>query len=394
MLVFRVPYSYLEAVAMVHSGEMDEEELLELCSRFGNKVLRSNVAKLCEENDHIDLALQISNDVDYKFSLALKIGRLEDAMSYLAKSTAGRHSKSKYRLLLYKALLNADLKLAEECANRASDFSTLSIVHTLLGDKKKLEQTMEKAKSEGMMNHVFDIAFKIGRLDVCLEVLLASKRGCEATMFAANYLPERVQESFEQWKCFLREEGLNDEAERLVCPSSDILKASLTPNIPRERIQMCSEIPARHWPKMQSIALSSTHEDKTASLFRDINGGQPVVVDVPSQREYPPTRTETLGAREVDEPAIYQQEEETHDIAATSKPMAEEEQFTQAQNLNGGSVGEKFQEQFTQAHNPDAGSVGEKSQEGTSEFNTEDLEDISDLDDIDLDAPISDDDEL
>merc|ERR1711920_396202 len=240
-------------------------------------VLRSNLARLCEENDYVDLALRISSDRDYKFSLALKLDRLQDAMQYAAETPAGRHRKSKYRLLTYKALLNADLDLAVDCANRSSDFSTLNIVHTLLGDKEKLEEAMGLAKSEGMMNHAFDIAFKIGSLDECLEILLSSKRGCEATMFAANYLPERVQEAFEKWKSFLWDEKLHNEADRLVCPTSDLLKASLTPNVPADKIKMCSQIPAQHWHKIQSIALSSTYDEKTASLFKDVKRAEPVV---------------------------------------------------------------------------------------------------------------------
>jgi len=391
MVVFHIPYCYLEAVAMVHSMEVDEEEILELAAKLGNKTLRSNLARLCEESDYVDLALRISTDMDYKFSLALKLDRLPAAMQYAAATPAGRHRKSKYRLLTYKALLSADLKLAVECANRASDFSTLSIVHTLLGDKTKLEEAMEVAKVEGMMNHAFDIAFKIGRLDMCLEILLGSKRGCEATMFAANYLPERVQEAFEQWKGFLREEGLNNEADRLVCPTSDQLKASLTPNVPLEKIKMCSQIPAQHWPKIQSIALSSTYDEKTASLFKDVKGAEPVVV------ESAPPENEHEGVIQKDESKEEdkqtKEEENPKPAEEVKKNQKEAAAVSEAPVATPPEASPAAEEQPAETQNTGAGSSGEKSEagrEGTSEFNTEELEDISDLDDIDLDAPISD----
>merc|ERR1712060_401713 len=255
----------------------------------------------------------------------------------------------------------------------------------------------------GMMNHAFDIAFKIGSLDECLEILLSSKRGCEATMFAANYLPERVQEAFEKWKSFLWDEKLHNEADRLVCPTSDLLKASLTPNVPADKIKMCSQIPAQHWHKIQSIALSSTYDEKTASLFKDVKRAEPVVeepvvADSPPQEQEPSVQQVQSGEEEEEEeqvkeaavvcdhpdqtekkekvpPQSAQTVEETPiDTTQETSPAVEEQQPAETQNAGAGSSGEK----------------SEAGREGTSEFNTEDLEDISDLDDIALDAPISD----
>merc|ERR1712083_37768 len=56
------------------------------------------------------------------------------------------------------------------------------------------------------------------------------------------------------------------------------------------------QIPAQHWHKIQSIALSSTYDEKTASLFKDVKRAEPVVeepvVEEPVVTDSPPQEHE------------------------------------------------------------------------------------------------------
>jgi len=414
LVAFHLPKEYLEAVAMILEDEVDQDALLETTQNLP-KILLQQVAKLCEERDMIDLALLVSTDIDFKFNLALKLNRLTEAVEYAQSTPPGRHRKSKFRILVGSCLNNCNLDLAVQCAEQAHDYSTLNIILSLFGDEAGLAKTMESAREEGLMNHVWDIAFKIGRLDVCLDVLLASKRGCEATMFAANYLPERVQEAFDKWQGFLREEGLEREADRLVCPSTPAVQAALATNVGADKLKACSRTPAQNWPLIQSLALGSTFEEKTSAFLgaaasapqpppaaaapepaavpepvaeKAAVGNGPVVTD--PEEEEAGAQPETA-----DPPAPVPPAEPAEDPAPAAPAPAK--QPTPPPNPGPENAGEAPADPSPEPPAPAAAAApvgsGETPPAQSEDFATEDLDALSDIDDLDLDVAISSDEE-
>ena len=82
--------------------------------------------------------------------------------------------------------------LALECLHHAKDYSGLLLVATSAGDASTLEKLGEVSTNEGQNNISFMSNFLLGRLEVCLELLISSGRLPEAAFFARTYLPSQI----------------------------------------------------------------------------------------------------------------------------------------------------------------------------------------------------------
>ncbi|MED6185582.1 hypothetical protein PIB30_058513 [Stylosanthes scabra] len=114
-----------------------------------NKVLPSipkehlnSVARFLESWGMIEDALEVATDPDYRFDLAIQLGRLE-----VAKSIATEvQIESKWKQLGELAMSNGRLDMAEDCLNHAMDLSELVLLYSSLGDADGISKLATLAK--------------------------------------------------------------------------------------------------------------------------------------------------------------------------------------------------------------------------------------------------------
>jgi coatomer subunit beta' len=144
----------------------------------------------------IEDALEIATDPDYKFDLAIQLGRLE-----IAKEIAEEvQSESKWKQLGELAMSSGKLQLAEDCMKYAMDLSGLLLLYSSLGDAEGVSKLACLAKEQGKNNVAFLCLFTLGRLEDCLQLLVESNRIPEAALMARSYLPSKVSEIVALWR--------------------------------------------------------------------------------------------------------------------------------------------------------------------------------------------------
>lgn len=86
-------------------------------------------------------------------------------------------------------------QVAEECLEKANDLSGLLLLHSARGSVGGLGAVVAKAEAAGRLNVAFLGQLLLGRLDACVDLLLAAGRIPEAAFFARTYLPSRISEA-------------------------------------------------------------------------------------------------------------------------------------------------------------------------------------------------------
>ncbi|KAG0532296.1 hypothetical protein BDA96_04G096000 [Sorghum bicolor] len=185
--------SLIEYKTLVMRGDFDR----------ANDVLSSipkeqydSVARFLESRGMLEEALEIATDTNYKFDLAVQLGRLE-----IAKAIATEvQSESKWKQLGELAMSNGKLEMAEECLLYAMDLSGLLLLYSSLGDADGIKKLASVAKEQGKNNVSFLCFFMLGKLEECLQLLIESNRIPEAALMARSYLPSKVPEIVALWK--------------------------------------------------------------------------------------------------------------------------------------------------------------------------------------------------
>ncbi len=85
-------------------------------------------------------------------------------------------------------------QVAERCLKTAKDLSGLLLLHTARGSEQGLISLADDAQQSGKQNVSFLSRFLLGRVDECIDVLIASGRIPEAAFFARTYKPSRISE--------------------------------------------------------------------------------------------------------------------------------------------------------------------------------------------------------
>ncbi|KAE9600493.1 putative coatomer, WD associated region, tetratricopeptide-like helical domain-containing protein [Lupinus albus] len=144
----------------------------------------------------IEEALEVATDPDYRFDLAIQLGRLDVAKS-IAVEVQG---ESKWKQLGELAMSSGKLAMAEECLERAMDLSGLLLLYSSLGDAEGISKLATIAKEQGKNNVSFLCLFMLGKLEDCLQLLVESNRIPEAALMARSYLPSKVSEIVAIWR--------------------------------------------------------------------------------------------------------------------------------------------------------------------------------------------------
>jgi len=117
--------------------------------------------------------------------------------------------------------------VAEECLEKASDLSGLLLLHSARGSAAGLAALAARAEAAGRLNVAFLGQLLLGRLDACVDLLVAAGRIPEAAFFARTYRPSRISEVVQLWRKDLAK--INPKAaESLADPGA---YANLFPNL-------------------------------------------------------------------------------------------------------------------------------------------------------------------
>ncbi|CAI0422642.1 unnamed protein product [Linum tenue] len=156
----------------------------------------NNVARFLESRGMVEHALDVATDPDYRFELAIQLGRLEVAQEIASEV----QSELKWKQLGELAMSNGKLEMAEECMRRAMDLSGLLLLYSSLGDADGISKLAALAKEQGKKNVAFLCLFMLGKLEECLQLLVESNRIPEAALMARSYLPSKVSEIVAIWR--------------------------------------------------------------------------------------------------------------------------------------------------------------------------------------------------
>ncbi|CAN6819556.1 unnamed protein product, partial [Brassica oleracea] len=185
--------SLIEYKTLVMRGDLDKaNEILPTIP----KEQHNNVAHFLESRGMIEDALEVATDPDYRFELAIQLGRLQ-----IAKEIAEEvQSESKWKQLGELAMSSGKLQLAEDCMKYAMDLSGLLLLYSSLGDAEGMSKLASLAKEQGKNNVAFLCLFMLGKLEDCLQLLVESNRIPEAALMARSYLPSKVSEIVALWR--------------------------------------------------------------------------------------------------------------------------------------------------------------------------------------------------
>ncbi|KAI3928793.1 hypothetical protein MKW98_024394 [Papaver atlanticum] len=173
----------------------------------------NSVAHFLESRGMLEDALEVATDPNYRFDLAIQLGRLDVAKAIAVEVK----SESKWKQLGELAMSSGKLEMAEECLQYAMDLSGLLLLYSSLGDSKGITELASLAKEQGKNNVAFLCLFMLGKLEECLQLLVDSHRIPEAALMARSYLPSKVSEIVALWRKDLNKINLK-AAESLADP--------------------------------------------------------------------------------------------------------------------------------------------------------------------------------
>ena len=156
----------------------------------------NSMAEFLEAKGYVEQALTVATDENYKFDLAVQLGRLDVAMSIAEALNTPRRWKQLGEL----ALSRGDIQLAEDCYIKGKDLSGLLLIYQAKADAEGMETLVSMAKEEGKMNIAFLVLFLLGRMDECMGLLAEAGRYPEAALLARTYLPSKMSDAVKSWK--------------------------------------------------------------------------------------------------------------------------------------------------------------------------------------------------
>ncbi|KAH9325677.1 hypothetical protein KI387_005855, partial [Taxus chinensis] len=184
--------SLIEYKTLVMRGDLQRaNEVLSIIPREH----LNGVARFLESRGMLEEALDVVVDPDYKFDLAVQLGRLEIAQEIAVES----QSQSKWKQLGELAMSSGKLDMAEDCLNRAADLSGLLLLYSALGDAEGMSKLASMAREQGKNNISFLCLFMLGKIEECIQLLVDGNRIPEAAFMARSYLPSKVSGIVSIW---------------------------------------------------------------------------------------------------------------------------------------------------------------------------------------------------
>jgi len=184
--------NFEEANTILNSGSIPKEE-------------NNKISRFLESQGYREEALEVANDPEQKFSLALQLRKLDVARDIMSEfSSSATESPDdiqfKWKQLGDLALMCGEMELSKDCAEKANDLSGLLLMYSSYGDRESMTKLVTQARKVGKFNVAFVASYILGDVHQCVDMLLDIGRVPEAALFARTYVPSRISEVVQIWK--------------------------------------------------------------------------------------------------------------------------------------------------------------------------------------------------
>lgn len=256
----------------------------------------NRIARFLEAQGYKEEALQVATDNEHRFELAMALEKMDVAYQIVTEN----ESDIKWKQLGDMALRKAQFDLGSECLHRAKDFSGMLMLSFVSGDGAAMDSLAALAQKEGRSNIAFVSLFLRGRIQECLDLLVATGRAPEAAFLSRTYKPSAVSKMVGIWKEELAAE--NPKAADAIADPNDY--PNLFPDLHMALL-------AEEWASTQTQTIPS-HEyplhasDSLVDLIENMK-------NVESGKE-PDPQTSILGDPEEEVEEFHEAEEEPKDI--------------------------------------------------------------------------------
>jgi coatomer subunit beta' len=204
---YRVPAEVLNfVIAATSDGDLDPSRI--------PPEWKSRMCALLEELELFEIALQLADNDEKRFDLALKMSDVDTA-ARIAQSSG---SLQQWRHLAGISLKSGRIRLLEESLAKSGDESGAILVKACKGSASELSQYAALSETESK-NVSFTGYFAAGKYNKCIDLLLETGRAPEAALMARAYSPRRMDECARKWRELLQAKGEQRRAEAIALPS-------------------------------------------------------------------------------------------------------------------------------------------------------------------------------
>lgn len=255
---FLVPMSVLEfVISATADDEINPETVPE--------DWRSRMCTMLEELGKLPEALELADNDDKRFELALKMGRLDVAVS-IAKKNGNQQQWSQLSAL---AVRTGKMDILEEALQKAGDEAGVLLVKSCRGNRKEMEEYA--AAGHESKNVSFAAYFATGNYDKCIDLLLETGRAPEAAMMARAYKPSRMDECAIKWQEMLAQNGENRVAQSIAVPKEypNLFGMNGTEQAPEPEVE--PEAEEKHEQQAENPGAQEDLDDDVGALINQLD---------------------------------------------------------------------------------------------------------------------------
>ncbi|CRG96603.1 beta subunit of coatomer complex, putative [Plasmodium gallinaceum] len=201
---FYLPITYLQYQKYIMNKDFISADMI---IKKIPESLFNKLSMFLEKMGYKNKALNICNDLEKKFELALSIGNLQlcvDIIKELEKKENNSFIQNKYKSLGDTALVYNDIPMAIYCYKKTNDFSSLLIILSTLGDKIGIEELGVMCLNNQKYNIAFICYFLLHKINKCINILLYNNNFAYAAFFARVYKPSLLPMILAKWKDHLK----------------------------------------------------------------------------------------------------------------------------------------------------------------------------------------------
>ena len=221
LISYNFPFSFVNYQIAIINKDFDKAEkiLPNIPEHYNEKII-----SFLEKFNLTELSYKISKNQNQKFSLALKLKKLNDAWEIAKKE----NNKEKMKLVADLALELGEFSFAENAMISGDDYSGLLLYYSSIQDKEKLKQLAIKAKEHGIFNISFSSFFQLNDIENCVSLLIESKMYAEASLFCRTYCPSKLEAVISKWNEKIEKEEENNRMSiKIVNPFNNSNKSHL-----------------------------------------------------------------------------------------------------------------------------------------------------------------------
>lgn len=158
--------------------------------------LRDKLSHFVESRGLLEMALEIANDDEHRFDLAVQLKRLPLAHSIATSTNVPAYWKQVGDMALEQGFFD----MAVESLERCHDWSGLLLIYTSLNDMAAVSQLGDRCLEAGQANLAFTCFHLTERHEECVELLQRTGKTGDAAFYARTYCPSYIEDAVAKWK--------------------------------------------------------------------------------------------------------------------------------------------------------------------------------------------------